>query len=303
MRPEKQGIEATIHDQRGLKSGSYIPFKQYLQLKVIWDRRLDCVDAPKGLGVLEVYVTATNWLAQCTTFKNYLESMGGSTDVVPAMGVFRIPFEHQTTVRNFKFSQGSASVEAINEPVVNNSLVDLLMAICTEHPELQSMKSTSQQVAFAANFGQNRKETKMTCHTDGVLVSRSSSQTELILEVKARVREEHEPAVTYQEAAELVCALSMSPPQGMKRSQAILISQDSTELYITKAVASDEYIAFLSGKENPNDESGFLRIKQWGPWDIESRLETKNFVSVVLALMLQAASEESERCRVRPRMS
>jgi hypothetical protein len=46
------------------------------------------------------------------------------------------------------------------------------------------------------------------------------------------------------------------------------VSQDGEQLYIAMAVRNDRHQEFLLDINEPDNEEGFLLIRQWGPWYI-----------------------------------
>lgn len=68
------------------------------------------------------------------------------------------------------------------------------------------------------------------------------------------------------------------------------MSQDGDELYIAKAVPNERYQEFLLGLNEPSNEEEFLRVKQWGPWDINEREHVEDFARLILAVVLQASA-------------
>ncbi|EPS27076.1 hypothetical protein PDE_02017 [Penicillium oxalicum 114-2] len=290
----------SIHKQAGLRSGSEITFRQYLQLRVLWSKRQGIHKARDDLELGQFHIEATNWLAHFRPFQNYLNCLVNGINGDLDLGQFKYPLVLQLHTKSLAQVKAYRNdVISPNEEVVNVSLLTFLFAICAEHPALASMMGwTPQRVRLAAKF----KKGTMKCHPDGLLVSDLTRQIELLVETKVGSRKKHGAPVFWQEAAELVCALSMSSLKGMHPSRAIVVSQDDQELYLAKAFASDEYIGFLSGVGVPEDEgkpkseNDFLRIKQWRPWRLTSREEVKQFAGLLLALILKArAAEEAAR--------
>ncbi|PKY00946.1 hypothetical protein P168DRAFT_285086 [Aspergillus campestris IBT 28561] len=288
---EAQKLRIATHSilQRArLLSGSKIDRNQYLLLKVLWDVELPCAWAVNELNLGQFYHQAANWLAAFVPFQTYVDHLEDLTLPSPEMGIFEIPYYQQREVRRF-FSDAPKRVglKRINEEVVNASLVSFLMAICMKHPKVQATW-TPRRASLLAEF---RKAT-MECKLDGFLYSNLTSQTQVILEAKAKRRDNHAPDVFWQEAAVLVAALRTPPPKGLKKSRAFLISQDGDLLYFAATVPNDQYHEFLLDKKEPSNEENFLRIKQWGPWMISRRKDVEDFARLILAVVLQASAEE-----------
>ncbi|KAF7720325.1 Uncharacterized protein PECH_003445 [Penicillium ucsense] len=288
----------SIHVQRGLLSGSKIDRSQYLHLRVLWENDIR-QEACDRLNLGKFHDEAKGWLAKFDPFQRHLDRLKCPTAMDDPADIFYTAYRQQEQVMKF-FRKGvkEQGLRRLNEQIVNTSLVCFLDAICGKHARLKkACVWTPQNAGLTANF----PKAAMVCKLDGYLCSDSTSQTHLILEAKPNRREKHSPTVYWQEAAELVAALRTPLPKGLKRDMAVLISQDGDQLYIAKAFQGATYLEYLERTEEPKqpeqlnelDEAGFLRIEQWGPWNIAHPGDVEEFAGLLLAIVLRAFSEDT----------
>ncbi|KAJ5131407.1 uncharacterized protein N7515_007446, partial [Penicillium bovifimosum] len=187
-------------------------------------------------------------------------------DIVDARDQLGLGEFHQQAREASKVISSHNGLGQVNEEVVNPSLVSLLMAITMKHPNVHATW-TPQRASLTARF----RKSAVVSMLDGFLYSNLTSQTQVILEAKARRREYHAPNVFWQEAAELVAALHTPPLGGCEGA----VSQDGDRLYIAMAVRNDRYQEFLLDINEPDNGEGFPLIRQWGPWNINRSNDVK----------------------------
>jgi hypothetical protein len=172
----------------------------------------DTANAQDQLGLGQFHQQAVNWLSTFEPFQQYLGRLDNLTTPTPDIGIFEIAYCQQREAR--KVFSNHDGLRQVNEEVVNATLVSFLTAISMKHPNVQATW-TPQRASLTAQF----RKSAMVCMLDGFLYSNLTSQTQVILEVKARRREDHAPNVFWQEAAELVAALRTPPPRGLPKGR------------------------------------------------------------------------------------
>ena len=72
-----------------------------------------------------------------------------------------------------------------------------------------------------------------------------------------------------------------------------MISQDRHQIWITVAKFSRKYLDFLNGKGMDDTITGYLEIREYGPWDIGAQDHMEHVGEMLLAITLQLCREES----------
>ncbi|KAJ5561293.1 hypothetical protein N7535_004240 [Penicillium sp. DV-2018c] len=174
----------SIHQRARLHPGSKTSHEQYILLKVLWDQEYDTVNAQNQLGLGQFHEQAANWLSTFEPFQRYLRCLDNPITPTPDIGIFEIAYPQQRETR--KVISSHNSLGQVNEEVVNASLVSLPMAITMKHPNVHTTW-TPQRASLTARF----RKSAMVCMLDGFLYYNLTSQTQVILEAKARRCEDH----------------------------------------------------------------------------------------------------------------
>ncbi|KAJ9252034.1 hypothetical protein DTO271D3_8841 [Paecilomyces variotii] len=146
--------------------------------------------AVEELELERYHKQATGWLDAFAEFGEYIQSVEKSDKPgTRNLGVFEIAFYQQHTVCQLLEGAGEpkTGLEDINEEIVNASLLSFLTAIYLKNPNVEA-GWTPQRVTFTATFRKAKQEDKksLSCQVDGFLVAAKASQTEVILQAKAK---------------------------------------------------------------------------------------------------------------------
>ncbi|KAJ5431528.1 hypothetical protein N7445_009260 [Penicillium cf. griseofulvum] len=157
-------------------------------------------------------------------------------------------------VRNLEEENGD------DEETVNLSIIKHLTTITAPHPRHNRAEWIGSRLELKAMF----HSAYLTAIIDRYLRVRGGRRTEVkaLIEAKARRRLEYEP----WEGTQFVAFLKdKKPPAG---ELVFLISQDGSELYVSAAIPSAAYLAYIKNQSSRLDPADFLRIRRYGPYDI-----------------------------------
>jgi hypothetical protein len=210
----------SVHTRERFESGSRVTMNEYLLFRALWVPRIPKSRVVSDLELVEQFKEARERLNSFAPFQQYLQSIENSTKPgISDLGIFEIPYAQQEQACELLNRPKHKLPWAINEEIVNSSLVSFLTAICLKNPKVDA-SWTSHRTSFGAAFRQAKLAEKesLSCEIDGFLLS-SASQTQLFLEAKARDRKSHQPQVCMQEAYELIAAVLTEPPKGLPENR------------------------------------------------------------------------------------
>ncbi|KAJ5550348.1 hypothetical protein N7461_005046 [Penicillium sp. DV-2018c] len=267
-------INASIHEQYRLRSGSEMREGDFLHLKAIW---------PKSeLGAS--FTKANLGLDNSPDFHRYLSAVEQADAPNSGIGMFWAAYEQQCQVTQMLDSRSDVKrAYGINEELVNMSLVNFIQAICACHPGLD-MNCNPARVHLTFDFREVKERKKaneidsrvysLSCETDGLLESRATGRMYAILEAKARSRTAYEP-------------------------------YDGAELYVSEATIKAGYTKHMKDERKaPITKTEFVKVQQFGPYGIQSKEEMQYFAKLVLAVALRANQEDTASVsahHIRPR--
>ncbi|RDL39095.1 uncharacterized protein BP5553_03435 [Venustampulla echinocandica] len=177
---------------------------------------------------------------------------------------------------------------AEDEQIVNTAILLLLNTLTAYHPDLgigSCMEWTMKRKVFRCGPSEAR--------TDGFLRD-ARHTTRAILEVKPFVRGTNSRAIRMREAAQLAAwNFSEAPQKGTTVQDSngifrrLLISQDSTEIYLTISEFDQQYLDYITGLQQPPDQQrSFTYLVTMGPWFINKESHTRDLGSLLLAFTL-----------------
>lgn len=227
---KKRVLTKKLHTRTKVESGSKVTELEFVLLHTLWPDTIRRKAAAE-LGLDETVTDqnlqargntwieiARNWLANLPAFARYLSAVQQKPHPASAdLGKFTPTYNHQYQIQNLLAgdSPQNASMDGINENIVNIGLVDLLIAICLGHPFFNGVWSPRRaELTFGFTNGP-----ELVCQLDGFLYSERTGRTQMILEAKAKNRDDHLPNVPRQESYELVTALLNGPPRGLPRNR------------------------------------------------------------------------------------
>lgn len=151
-------------------------------------------NAVRDLGLGGYFDEATNWANNSAPFAQFLAGVESSVDPGAGdMGIFEILHAQQVELRNL-LARGygeDTGLNAVNEELVNSSLINFLTAISITHPKVQA-SWTPHRATITAEL----KRAKLSCQIDGYLFSKTTpSETQILLGAKSEERLKHEPYV------------------------------------------------------------------------------------------------------------
>jgi hypothetical protein len=198
-------------------SGSNIRKEEYLLLRVLWSVDLEMDDsALADLGLKSRFTRARQWLRNFPPFSVYLQQIlsgHGDAKYDPntnadawGSGVFEVSAREQHRIGsalNSGRNMPKRQLECrIDEESVNTSLVMFLAALTTKYP-LAEGQWTPHQRLFDAEF---KRGVSFNAKVDGYY-TRKDGSISILVEAKRSIRRVHEPAVSMQEATEVVAWL------------------------------------------------------------------------------------------------
>ncbi|OGM46074.1 hypothetical protein ABOM_005662 [Aspergillus bombycis] len=173
-----------------------------------------------------------------------------------------------------------------DEQIVNCALILFLNAL-TMHFKLTN-KWTLHRKAFKANF----EEASFEARIDGYLDDRRG-KAKVIVEVKPVTRSKKEASIQMQESAQMVAWIKSDgeQPSGVEQMR-IIVSQDRHEIFLTVAKYGDEYIRYLSDKNDQGGSNSFMTMHQFGPWNTLDVASMKLLGPILLAISLRAEAAD-----------
>ncbi|KAJ5583094.1 hypothetical protein N7535_001714 [Penicillium sp. DV-2018c] len=312
-------INASIHEQYRLRSGSEMREGDFLHLKAIWPKSEWTAKEEAHIHLrLGASVTKANLgLDNSPDFHRYLSAVEQADAPNSGIGMFWAAYEQQCQVTQMLDSRSDVKrAYGINEELVNMSLVNFIQAICACHPGLD-MNCNPARVHLTFDFREVKERKKaneidsrvysLSCETDGLLESRATGRMYAILEAKARSRTAYEPYVSWQETVEMVTAAlgDTGTPKHLRPGRVILFSQDGAELYVSEATIKAGYTKHMKDERKaPITKTEFVKVQQFGPYGIQSKEEMQYFAKLVLAVALRANQEDTASVsahHIRPR--
>ncbi|OJJ46495.1 hypothetical protein ASPZODRAFT_142309 [Penicilliopsis zonata CBS 506.65] len=297
----------TVHKRFDLNSGSKLTKGEYLLLKVLWKTKNTKDISALDLGLY--LTTARQLLGDNAEFQAFIQGIDGMKNgdggEMSNMGAFKIPFSQikevlrlldipkpKTCTKNDgagRRIRETHLLEGVNEDLVNMAAISLLTAI-----NLENVNGPAGWSPHRAPFFANFKRATMEAQVDGFFWAGNSTKTSILLEAKAGQRARHEPAVSIQEAAEVVAWLMANPPIKPAANRAFLVSSDGSEWFLSLANYTPVYQEYMLGERNTLPREEFLVMDQYGPWETREIGELRSFLEIMLAIMLRAREEAEE---------
>ncbi|KAI1832719.1 hypothetical protein DTO006G1_1583 [Penicillium roqueforti] len=312
-------INASIHDQYKLQSGSAMEEEDFLHLKAVWQNAesTNKSQAHIHLRLGAWFNKASQDLDNYPDFNRYLSAVQRRDAPSSRIGMFWAAYEQQCQVaKSLHATSKVKKAYGMNEELVNMSLVNFIQAVCACHPGLDiNCNPARVHLTFDFRRVKDEKQAKaidsrvhsLSYETDGLLESTATGRMYAILEAKARPRKKHEPKVSWQETAQMVTAAlnERGTPKHLHPGRVILFSQDGDELYVSEATIRAGYIKHMKDERKaPTRVDEFVKVQQFGPYWIQLREDMQYFAKLVLAVALRASQEEATSVsehRLRPR--
>ncbi|KAL4860657.1 hypothetical protein BDV12DRAFT_181258 [Aspergillus spectabilis] len=158
-----------------------------------------------------------------------------------------------------------------------------------------SQERRGYKVVRAANSTQAASNKKLyEARTDGHLFipNKENTNSSVIIEVKPMERIQC-PRVRMQETAQMVAWIHAEPDdlrgkstQGQKFRR-LLLSQNRHEIFLIFAEYDSEYLDYVTNSDRTTKCNSFLRMNEFGPWDILDAAHVQAIASIILAVTLQ----------------
>ncbi|KAJ6036219.1 hypothetical protein N7540_000498 [Penicillium herquei] len=175
-----------------------------------------------------------------------------------------------------------------DEQIINIALVDFLNALTIHFPQANDW--SIHRKSFKATFLNASFEAR----TDGYLEGHSKGKkVRALLEVKPMHRKTKRAPIQMQEAAQMVAWIKADPDIGgtlSRRGRRFHVSQDRHEIYIIFAEYDENHVRHLNQKF-PSEAPPFLRMQEFGPWDINNKVAMKELAVILLAISLRAHAD------------
>ncbi|KAK2771369.1 hypothetical protein FQN53_005086 [Emmonsiellopsis sp. PD_33] len=180
-----------------------------------------------------------------------------------------------------------------DEQIVNTALILLLRGLCLRMPGLAEARWSIERKAF--HFRQHKspkKESLYEARTDGhfSLITKNTSRSLSILEVKAQIRQEARPWM--QESAPMAAWIYDEPCKGNDSVfRRCMISQDRHEIYLIIATYNEDYVAYLQGEWEDGDSDPFLVMHEIGPFSPAAERHMERLGRIIAALSRQLVNQ------------
>ncbi|KAJ5427083.1 hypothetical protein N7465_002153 [Penicillium sp. CMV-2018d] len=177
-----------------------------------------------------------------------------------------------------------------DEQLVNDALLLFLRAVTIFPYKLRCEWYSARSPFDTASFGIN----SMTARTDGYL--EANGEVFSIVEVKPQIRDRvKRPEVLWQETSEMVAWIMHDEKNGRQcpLRRRLLVSQDNHEIFLTIAEYDPEYVRYLKGEFFEASNFGgrstkpFLKMQEYGPWDITVPNDMEYLAEIVLGVALE----------------
>ncbi|KAK2797828.1 hypothetical protein FQN50_009072, partial [Emmonsiellopsis sp. PD_5] len=175
-----------------------------------------------------------------------------------------------------------------DEQIVNTALILLLRGLCLRMPGLAEARWSIERKAFHFRQHKSPKESLYEARTDGhfSLLTKNTSRSLSILEVKAQIRREARPWM--QESAQMAAWIYDEPCKGNDSVfRRCMISQDRHEIYLIIATYNNDYVAYLQGEWEDRDSDPFLIMHEIGPFSPTAERHMEHLGRIIAALSRQ----------------
>ncbi|KAL2814678.1 hypothetical protein BDW59DRAFT_177902 [Aspergillus cavernicola] len=126
--------------------------------------------------------------------------------------------------------------------------------------------------------------------TDGHLFLSMNEDSKVIVEVKPATRARC-PRVRMQETAQMVAWIHVERDiirdKVNDKFRRLLISQNRHEIYLIIAEYDAEYVDYITNPKRDKKCNSFIKMNEYGPWDISNRNQVESIASIILAVTLQ----------------
>ncbi|KAK2783416.1 hypothetical protein FQN51_004340 [Onygenales sp. PD_10] len=180
-----------------------------------------------------------------------------------------------------------------DEQIVNTALILLLRGLCLRMPGLAEARWSIERKAFHFRKHKSpKKESLYEARTDGhfSLITKNTSRSLSILEVKAQIRQEARPWM--QESAPMAAWIYDEPCKGNDSVfRRCMISQDRHEIYLIIATYNEDYVAYLQGEWEDGDSDPFLVMHEIGPFSPAAERHMERLGRIIAALSRQLVNQ------------
>ncbi|KAH7306016.1 hypothetical protein B0I35DRAFT_443701 [Stachybotrys elegans] len=228
-----------------------------------------------------------------------------TTPPAQTSGVDDLPRELQGLFLGSPWSNVSTSYpiggkKAINytaiedEQIVNTALLLFLNALTLHFPNEVKGEWTLRRHPLRMKSNSNPKVYE--ARVDGFLrLNNEEREPAAIVEVKPFLRERTDAIsrdIRMQEAAQMAAWVSEFPPvmastkaNANNTHRRLLVSQDHEEIYLNVATFDNQYVSYVQG--HITTTTSFLRIQQYGPFNVGKTKDMKYLGRLLLAVTLQ----------------
>ncbi|RMZ77390.1 hypothetical protein DV738_g4341, partial [Chaetothyriales sp. CBS 135597] len=180
----------------------------------------------------------------------------------------------------------AANYKAIeDEQIVNTALVLFLNAVTLHYTNISSEWTLYRRPFTVENVNQ---EKVYEARVDGLLRSKHArDKVQALIEVKPYILQDN---TRMQEAAQMAAWIAAHPPVSYNQHPArehrrLLVSQNRHQIFVNVASFRGEYAKYIRGESETTNS--FLRMTEYGPFDVTDRDHMKYLGIAMLAFSLQ----------------
>ncbi|PYI32579.1 hypothetical protein BP00DRAFT_424761 [Aspergillus indologenus CBS 114.80] len=176
-----------------------------------------------------------------------------------------------------------------DENIVNTLMISFANIVTFCVPEVKGHWTQERKGFKVVN---EAKSKLYEARTDGHFSLYGAEHSKVIIEVKPMDRSNC-PRVRMQETAQMAAwihaerDIETTSPAKRQRFRRLLISQNRLQIFLIVAEYDAEYVDYVTNPKRKEECKSFLRMHEFGPWDIVNSKEVGDIAAIILAVTLQ----------------